>query len=266
MTELHERPFSLYSPIVKATESEDKRHWIVEGPLTEPSADLQDDEMVAGKGLEKGLQVLDAFGGQVDWNHLYERTQRAKFLIGKGVSRYMAPHPVTGVPVPWMKAEIFNDPRKPVGREAIEHLECGGGLGFSLFGRVLTGGRDGNRVLRPIFTSVALTPNPVVSLNSGTVRMLAKALNAAEALSDEALDELEFPLVGELLEILPFAKALVPDGTLPRTGPGPNALGMEDLTGSRGRTTANSRGKRDTKRRLMRQVARRLAALRAGCA
>jgi hypothetical protein len=225
-------PFSFYVPasLTKSYETPDGKAWVVEGPLSDPGADLQQEEMDVA-GLKKGLETFTRLQMPVDWDHLWERTREPKWLIGKGVTLYDRDHPVTGNKVPWLRTELAKS--KDVARQAMEHLEAGLPLGYSVAGRVAAGGRDGNRILQPIVTSVALTPVPVVDANAGCIQ-LVKSLSAYRHGAE--LRDLQFPTVPELLEITEpvLRKALEVSGALPRTGPGPDALGTEDLDGAKG--------------------------------
>lgn len=219
--------FNFYAPIVKATETEDGRQWVVEGPLSNPDEDLQGETMDMS-GLKKGLKVFERLGQSVDWEHLYQRTKNPKYLIGKGIQIFDAPHPKTGHMVPWLRAKLFKD--KEIAQEAKRHLDCGGQLGYSVEGGAVR--KAGSHIPEPIITMVSLTPQPVVSENAGCVR-LVKSLQALAA-GETDWDLAELPVVPELLCPPVFAeaelqKALAATGDTPRSGPGVNAAETEDV-------------------------------------
>ena len=204
---------------------------VVEGPLSNPSKDLQGETMNM-HGLWEGLKVFDKFNRPVDLDHLFERTRDPRYLIGKGVERFVAPHPHTGLDVPWLRTELFwnGEKGKPLAKATVEHLEVGGSMGYSVAG--LAGSRDPNdrsKIVTPIITSVALTPVPVVSENAGCVQLL-KGFQAI--LHGE---EIHLPVVPETLELVRplFAKAMEVTPGLPHVGKtGAGALATEDATGT----------------------------------
>lgn len=219
-----ERPFSVYLPIEKAYESEDGQKWVFEGPLTEPSEDLEEEEMDSGDGIEKGLQTFDSLGRIVDWEHLYERTLDPDYIMGTGVERFRAPHPVTKAVVPWLKTEFHKDSK--YAQKAVAYHQRGGKLGYSLAGGVKR--REGKRIVEPIISTVAVTARPVQSKNVGTLQ-LAKALRAYTQGAEFAA--LDLPIAPEIVSDLPCIKAITACGSLPRSGPSASAVGTEQVEG-----------------------------------
>lgn len=247
-------PFSVYVPITKAYDSQDGKRWVFEAPLSDPSKDLQDERMNVA-GLKKGLKVFKQLDMPVDWDHLWERSREPRWLIGKGMELYDAPHPVTGTQVPWVRGVLFKN--KEIARQAKEHYDAcqeegGGGLGISVAGQVVRrDALDKSHILESIITSIALTPVPVASKNAGTVSFMKCMAASSEALSKGVLSfaECQFPHVPELYSRLVPAwasytgapgldverhlqemrKAMESTGALPHTGPGANALTVSDL-------------------------------------
>jgi hypothetical protein len=232
------RRFNFWVPCTKAVTADDG-DWIVEGPLSNPDADLQGEKMDMG-GLRKGLKVYEKLGKNVDWEHLYKATKDPKWLIGKGVAIYDAPHPKTGHMVPWLRTKLLKS--KEIARNAVEHLrslqvDCGEemGLGYSVEGGVV---RDqGTNLLNSIITMVTLTPQPVVAENAGTIR-LVKSLTALQSGRGDwdtadfiSVPQLVSPLSDSLLEyeIRGVLKALQASGETPAAGPGINAAEVSRL-------------------------------------
>lgn len=221
-------PFGFYLPILKGGEDPVTGEWYVEGPISEPSQDLQKDEMEQGEwkksGLRKGLETFIALGQVVDWEHLYERTRDPEAIIGKGVEMYDAPHPVTGVVVPWLKVRLLKGQR--LAQKAWGLLQSGGSLGFSVAGAAF--GRAGKRITESAIYTMGITALPVQAKNAGTLQ-IAKAL---AALTLDRTDSERIDLfVPELLAggVFPLFRALTATGDLPRSGPGVNAASVEDL-------------------------------------
>lgn len=214
--------FGFYLPITKSTQTEDG-DWIVEGPLSNPDEDLQGETMDMA-GLRKGLTVFERLGQSVDWEHLYQKTKDPQFLIGKGVQIFDAEHPTTGKQVPHLRARLFKG--KKIARHAIEHLNEGGTLGYSVEGGAIQ--KSGSHILETVITMVTLTPQPVVSENTGTIRLL-KSLSALENGAD--WEEVELPVIPQFLSPeAEFQKAMEASGSEPREGPGVNAAEVEDLS------------------------------------
>lgn len=187
-------PFSFYLPICKAYDGQDGETWVIEGPLSDPGADLQGDEMDMS-GLQKGMELFFRLGGHVDWDHLWERTRDPDYLIGRGVEMYLAKHPTTGIDVPWLRVSLFRN--KEMAAKAVRHLKAGGSLGFSVAGAVkMRDPINKSKILEPLITSVAVTPVPVVSANAGCIQFV-KSLLAAMAQA-ENVNNLHFPVVPEL--------------------------------------------------------------------
>lgn len=229
--------FNFFVPITKAV-ANDEGDWVVEGPLSNPEEDLQGEKM-SMEGLKKGLKVFEKLGRNVDWEHLYRQTKDPKYLIGKGVAMFDAPHPRTGEMVPWLRTKLLKS--KAFARSAIEHLhalqdDCGesGGLGYSVEGGAVK--RYGSTILEPIITMVTMTPQPVVAENSGTISIV-KSLTALDNGAD--WDEVDLIQAPEM--ICPISdeafrrdfevtlKAMEATGATPREGPGANALETEGL-------------------------------------
>lgn len=217
--------FGFYAPIVKATETEEG-DWVVEGPLSESGEDLQGERMDMA-GLEKGLETFDKLGRDVDWEHLYNRTCNPKYLIGKGLQRFSAPHPKTGEMVPWLKSKLFKS--KEIAREAVEHLRGGGTLGYSVEGGAI---RKANQIMEPVITMVTLTPRPVVSTN-----LCARLVKGLETLrTTEDWSAVELPNVPDFISGLAsdedLLKAMSASGAMPHSGPGASAAAVEDVSDS----------------------------------
>lgn len=245
-------PFSLYLPVAKAYDSPDGKSWCFEAPLSDPSKDLQKEHMDMA-GLRKGLAMFRRLNMPVDWDHLWERTREPKYLIGRGVELYDAPHPTTGEIVPFVKGVLYKG--KEIARQAREHYEAdresggNGGLGISVAGQVLRRDPlDKSHILEPMVTSIAFTTVPVQDKNAGTVTF-CKALLAAEESRVTDLSKANFPFVPELhSRLIPvwsvgdiechlavMRKAMEATGALPHCGPGANALELEVLVGKRKR-------------------------------
>lgn len=229
-------PFNLYIParLSKAIDGQGKVNWVVEGPLSNPEPDLEGD-VIDSDGLMKGMETFHKLNGPVDWDHKYAKYGEPKWLIGKGIETFTAPHPRTNHQVPWLRTRLLED--KEIARQAIDHLEKGGDLGYSIYGGIVS--RKDNGKINPIVSMVSLTPIPVVAENSGCVR-LAKAIAAYEEMTLDALRELrelDLPRVPELWDpsLLPgverMVKAMEVTGSLPPIGPGADALRVEDLGG-----------------------------------
>lgn len=207
----------------------DDGEWIVEGPLSEPSKDLQGESMRQGKwgtsGLRKGLAAFLALGKVVDWEHLYEKFRDPEAIIGKGLELFDAPHPVTGADVPWLRVRLLKGQR--LAQKVWGLLKAGGSLGFSVAGAAVE--RLGSEIVEPMITTIGITAVPVQAKNAGTLQV-AKAL---EALAAGDMDVF-FPFVPELAAegVVPemrLFRALEASGALPHAGPGADALGVEDL-------------------------------------
>lgn len=240
-------PYSVYLPIAKAYDSQDGKSWIFEAPLSDPSKDLQNERMNMA-GLRKGLKVFERLDMPVDWDHLWERTREPKWLIGKGLSLFDAPHPKTGEDVPFVRGVLFKS--KEVARQAHEHWQAcqdagSGGLGISVAGSVIERDPlDKSHIIEPMVTSIALTPVPVVDQNAGTVQFFGKSLLEAE---QSGLQGVTFPIISDLysrlspvfnvadadLRTTMLLKAMECTGDVPRSGPGANALETESLAGER---------------------------------
>ena len=240
-------PFSVYVPLVKAYDSPDGKSWVFEAPLSEPGKDLQHERMNMA-GLRKGLDTFRRLDMPVDWDHLWERTREPKYLIGKGISLYDAPHPKTGEDVPHIRGVLFKS--KELARQAREHWEAcqaagGGGLGISVAGHVVRRDPlDKSHILETAISSVALTPTPVADSNSGTLQFL-KAFSAAQDAGVDDISKSVFPYVPELhsrllpvwtvgdaeLHLDAMRKAMEATGAIPRSGPGANALETECMVG-----------------------------------
>ena len=225
--------FNLYLPISKSTQTEDG-DWIIEGPLSDPGEDLQGESMSMA-GLKKGLKTFERLGQNLDWEHLYRATKDPKYLIGKGLQMYDAPHPKTGVEVPWLRAKLFKN--KAIAKHAIEHLNEGGTLGYSVEGGAI---RKGNGIMETVIAMVTVTPQPVVDVNHGTVRLL-KSLTALSNASEAEWDSIEVPVVPEIVSLVDdlalskaiddMAKSMSVTGAMPHSGPGVSAAEVEDLRG-----------------------------------
>jgi hypothetical protein len=189
---------------------------VVDGPLSNPEADLEG-ETTESEGLWKGLETFFSLGAPVDWDHNYARYGTAKWLIGKGLTRHMAPHPRTGLTVPWLRAELFG--WNEVAKEAIERLRNGEGLGYSIYGGVRK--REGDHIVEPIVTMVAVTPIPVVAENAGCVTL---AKGGAPLWTLPGIFD---PNIGQLA----LAKAIQAQAAPAKAGPGVTALGVEDFAG-----------------------------------
>jgi len=253
------RRFNFWVPITKARQGSDGA-WVISGPLSEPGEDLQGETMDMA-GLREGLEVYQTLGRNVDWEHLYRATKNPKYLIGKGIDVYDAPHPKTGKSVPWMNTKLFKN--KEIAREAIKHLqaieeegEAGTvGLGYSVEGGAIQ--KSGTHIVKPIITMVTVTPQPVVSSNAGTISRVVKGLADWErGDGDEECPELVTvpetvcPISDEAFErdLLAVMKAMTASGTLPHAGPGAGAAEGEDLGGrDRGPATGAGDGKRKGK-------------------
>jgi hypothetical protein len=220
--------FNFYAPIIKAAVEElPEGDWLVKGPLTNPDWDLQREKMTV-KGLKTGLGIYAKLGRPVDWHHLWEKTGEPKWLIGRGVEIFDAPHPNNPtVNVPWMVTRLFKE--KEVARQAMEHLLSGGELGYSVCGGALkrNPGQPGE-ILQSFISSVAITPVPIVSENRGTLAIM-KALDAYRRGEGGIRPIVQLPELYEIT-LAPFAKALLVTGGLP-AGPGADALKVEDLGG-----------------------------------
>lgn len=236
MNELQDyKRFGFYVPLQKGVQEEDG-DWVLQGPLSNPDEDLQGEHMSMA-GLRKGLQTFEKLGQNVDWEHLYKATKDPAYLIGKGLEIFDAPHPKTGKSVPWLKTRLYKN--KKIARHAIEHLESGGTLGYSVEGGAIQ--KSGSHIIESIIAMVTITPQPVVSENTGTVHRVAKSLTAAA----ENWDLAELPVCPDLMA--PFtqeqfglelgriiAKSMAATGASPAAGPGFNAAEVEDLDGSGG--------------------------------
>lgn len=220
MSEL--KRWNFYVPICKSSQT-DGGDWVIEGPLSNPDEDLQGETMDMS-GLRKGLKTYERLGQNLDWEHLYRQTKDPAFLIGKGVEMFDAPHPKSGADVPWLRAKLFKN--KKIAKHAIEHLEEGGTLGYSVEGGAIR--KSGTHILEPVITMVTVTPQPVVSENTGTVTRVLKGL---QALATD-WDGVELPTIPALLCPISdeaFKKAMTATGALPHSGPGVSAAEVEDL-------------------------------------
>lgn len=235
-------PWSVFIPIAKTYEAKNGNRGF-EAPLSNPSVDLQGEQMDM-TGLWKGLETWDKFKRPVDLDHLFERTRDPSYLIGKGIERFVAPHPHSGLDVPWMRGEFYWDGKKgkPLAKAVVEHLECGGDLGISVAGfAAVRDATDKSRIVQPVVTSVGVTAVPVVSENSGTIA-LTKSLTALAHHHDVRLPivpetrALVMPMLDEVRKALECAPGL------PHEGPGVSALAVEDLG------MGHRRGKKNRKR------------------
>jgi hypothetical protein len=243
-----QKPFSIYAAISKAYEG-DNGNWIIEGPLSNPSKDLQGETMRMA-GLMEGLDTFHKIGSPVDWDHLWERTRDPDYLIGKGLDTYLAPHPRTGIEVPSLRAELCAT--KEFAQKARRHYEAGLPLGFSVAGLVESRDPvDKAIIVKPMVTSVAVTPVPVVSENTGCIAFVKSVGEATERLAKggpASIRDLKFPLVPETRYLVdPLFRALDVSPGLPHSGPGASALAVEDLDGYRQK-------KRKRKRRFHRSL------------
>jgi len=215
------KPFSFYVPIEKAAASADGKTWIVEGPLTEPTADLEGDEMDCSQEFEKGLEEgFDRLGQIVDHEHLYERTLDDNYIMGYGIERYRAPHPQSGVDVPWLRTNLLKGTKWA--DQMVDGLAHGRKYGYSVAGCVKK--RLGSKVV-PFISTVGITARPIQSRNVGTIAF-AKALR-----SDLPFEEIQFPIIPELVSELPCIKAITASAALPHVGPTVSALGVEQIEG-----------------------------------
>jgi hypothetical protein len=233
-----------FAPIEKSA-AQANGNVVVDGPLSNPEADLEG-ETTESDGLWKGLETFFELGAPVDWDHNYARYGTAKWLIGKGLTRHMAPHPRTGLPVPWLKAELFG--WNEVAKEAIERLKNGEGLGYSIYGGVRK--REGDHIVEPIVTMVAVTPIPVVAANAGCVT-LAKGGLAANGAPLWTIPGRFDPNLGQLA----LAKAIQAAAAPAKAGPGITALGVEDFAGESKTPAGKKRTQQEQRDALRKAIA-----------
>ena len=209
--------------IKAATETLASGDWIVKGPITEPSSDY-DGESTNIREVWKGLKTFIEYGSIVDWEHGYQKYRRACYIVGKGVRLYDAPHPRTGVKVPWLDTQLYK--AQPYAREAHQLLEAGGSLAYSIAG-LAERDEKGNIGKTTIFT-IGITGLPIQTKNVGCLS-LVKALATYWDATDEEAEEFQLPVAEETWgDVGPILKALEATGQLPFLGPGVNALGVSD--------------------------------------
>jgi len=224
--------FSVYLPVAKAYDAPNG-NWCIEGPLSNPSKDLQDETMQMA-GLIEGLKTHKALDSPVDWDHLWERTRDPQYYIGRGIDTFISPHPKTGIDVPWMKSELMMT--KEYARKAKEHYDAGLPLGYSIAGIVASRDpMDKSIITKPMVTSVAVTPVPVVSENCGTIQFV-KSMRELGRVGPLSIGRVQFPVVPEtrsltmpLFTEAELRKAMDVMSGIPHAGPGASALAVEDL-------------------------------------
>jgi hypothetical protein len=163
-----EIPFDYNVQITKASETPEG-DWILEGPLSSERVDLEQEKVLA-KAVRNGLATWATMGHEVDWDHCYDRTRDAKYLIGKAVEVYDGPC-ATGGTVPYAKTMLFKN--KSFAKSAWEHHQAGQPLFYSISGGAT---RNGNVVVDTKIHRVALTTTPVNRDARVTMSSLAKSI------------------------------------------------------------------------------------------
>ena len=212
-------------------------------------SDFDKDDLTRA-AIEKGLTTFERLGGQVDWDHLFAKTHRPAHIIGKCVG--IQANPTGGAPI--VTTELFMN--KALAKEAWEHYESGGVLGYSLQGVAITGvskGADpkaGKRITDLAIHMMTLTPMPKgfegprvtggrpAPLDGASLGAIVKGLNAELNAGDldgwEPVEEVEYAEYAEYAEKAEKAeKALTTGSGIVQAGDGGGAaLRTQDLMGA----------------------------------
>lgn len=251
-----QKSFSAYLLIKGGSEGADGKKYL-HGPaaLVEEDglgADFDKDDLTKA-AVANGLKTFERLGGQVDWDHLYAKTHRAAHIIGKCVG--IQENPAGGAPI--VTTELFMN--KAMAKEAWEHHESGGVLGYSLQGVAITGiakggdPKNGKRITNLDIHMMTITPMPKgfegPRLSGGqpaSLGAMMKGLNAELAAGEtdgwEPVEHVE-----------PVDKALMAgDGIVQAGGTGGAALRKQDLAGAKTAKTpckCGCHGKREKRKR-----------------
>ncbi|KKW13364.1 MAG: hypothetical protein UY48_C0002G0055 [Candidatus Gottesmanbacteria bacterium GW2011_GWB1_49_7] len=173
----------LYSvaPVLRKGLTDPSADWIIEGPVSTPQEDWEGEELDI-PSVFKGMQVFESYKSPISWDHMYEKTQDNKWIIGRGF-------PVekrNGLPI--LRAKLYKS--NPQAQNAIRLLDEGHFLSWSIYGPPPE--RKGKKVVVKAITMVTLTPWPVnpgcAVVRKSQNAILAKSLMAGSGDAFAAVD------------------------------------------------------------------------------
>lgn len=171
------QPFSMVvssGVVVKAADTTDPEGpWIAHGPVAPDGPDY-DKEILTKAGIDTGLPMWRDLGHHVDYDHMYPKTKNPKWIIGKGLDS-------TGPDGrPWIETTLFKG--KEIAKEAWQHLNEGGNMGYSIYGLwKKRDARDRSRIIETEIHFVTMSPAPKGFGNRVKVGPMTSPMTLAKA-------------------------------------------------------------------------------------
>lgn len=141
--------------VIKAASKSPEGEMLISGPIAdEDQVDLQND-IITKAAIQSGLEFFKAAGRHVDYGHLFRKTHKPEYLIGKAIDFNDGPDGKI-----WMTAKLY--PNNEYATGLYNLVKNGGHAGFSIDGICKARDAEDNRkIIETQIMLIAADPMPI---------------------------------------------------------------------------------------------------------